>query len=162
MSEQQATLQQIKQLVSTLPPALQKKYMPRVMHRHEQLFENLTTFLNEDTRKTYPMSKLCEIMSIRYQTSITSGVLKYHIDKGIRSGIFWRNTHNIHYEYGATAILQVTLVKNQPEEIYREYRNRANIKYYMRVDAFGQTQWVTAGPNNTWMLVPGHIRFVIS
>jgi len=160
MSEQQAILQQIRSLIEQLPPPLRRRYTPKTYTPHKDIYIRILDAIGQRPHTT---RQLTDLMTHQYGVPISSGVIKYHIDKAIRRGEAYATmpTANGRCQYELTRIMQVRLVGNQPAQIYREYKNKADDRFFQRLDQFGQTQWVTAGPKNTWELVPGKIRFAI-
>jgi hypothetical protein len=160
MSEQQAILLQIRTLIAQLPPPLRKRYTPKAYTPHKDIYIRILDAIDQRPHTT---RQLTDLMAHQYGVPISSGVIKYHIDKAIRRGEAYATmpTANGRRQYELTRIMQVRLCRNQPLEIYREYKNKADKRFFQRLDQFGQTQWVTAAPNHTWEIVPGKIRFAI-
>jgi len=138
-SDQTLVILQIKKLAEQLPPALRKKYLPKPYHSHPGIGGLIMSYLEH---VPCTVNTICNALSHEYDHEVSSGVVKYHLDKMIRNGDAYLHTLTTPREYALTQILR--LKTDQPDNPHRMYYDgRGNI-YYNLTDKYGQTTWYDA------------------
>ena len=153
---------EIRRLVNQLPEKERASWLPKKYNFHPNLGGKIHNLLTDNHHIHLTTKQITHAMSQEFSSPISTGDTLYHLNKLLaRNEIFKTHDTKGHTAWQVKQILHMTCIDPANKEVARNYTDGKH-KYRLRMDIFGQTQWVMAHPvNKTWQRVPHNIRFII-
>lgn len=153
---------EIRRLVNQLPEQERASWLPKKYNFHPHLRDRIFAFLKDNHDIHLTTKQITNAMTQEFSSPISTGDILYHLNKLTAHNEIFK-THDLkgHTAWQVKQILHMTCTDPANKEVARNYTDGKH-KYRLRMDIFGQTQWVMANPvNRTWQRAPHNIRFII-